>query len=228
MSKVSFRERNNPSTPSSGIVNVFIDTSGNLCWQDDTGKIGKLATAGSFTLTIPATGTAALLNVAQTFSAAQTFSSVLTAPGMKPASDSTTAWKVQNAAGSNDILTVDTINGIVDADILSLAGLPITPGTIMMQPNGVTWTSRTSAADNVWRSVCYGNGLFVAVADTGTGNRVMTSSDGITWTSRTSAADNAWRSVCYGNGLFVAVAITGAADRVMTCGKQLQHFTEIG
>ena len=27
--------------------------------------------------------------------------------------------------------------------------------------------------DNGWRSVCYGNGLFVAVAHTGSGNRVM-------------------------------------------------------
>ena len=32
----------------------------------------------------------------------------------------------------------------------------------------ITWTSRTSAADNGWRSVAYGNGLFVAVAASGT------------------------------------------------------------
>ena len=37
------------------------------------------------------------------------------------------------------------------------------------------WTIRTSAADNAWYSVTYGNGLFVAVSATGTGNRVMTS-----------------------------------------------------
>jgi len=56
--------------------------------------------------------------------------------------------------------------------------------------DGITWTSRTSAADNSWQSVTYGNGLFVAVSYDGT-NRVMTSPDGITWTSRKSAADNA-------------------------------------
>ena len=77
------------------------------------------------------------------------------------------------------------------------------------------WTTSKSAADNQWYSVCYGNGLFVAVAITGSGNRVMTSPDGITWTIRSSAADNQWRSVCYGNGLFVAVAITGSGNRVM-------------
>jgi len=80
----------------------------------------------------------------------------------------------------------------------------------------LNWTSRTSAANNNWNSVCYGNGLFVAVAVSGTDNRVMTSPDGITWTSRTSTADNNWNSVCYGNGLFVAVAGSDTDNRVMT------------
>ncbi len=81
---------------------------------------------------------------------------------------------------------------------------------------GVNWTQRASAADNDWSGIAYGNGLFVAVAATGTGNRVMTSLDGITWTARTSAADNNWKSVTYGNGLFVAVAYSGVGNRVMT------------
>ena len=81
---------------------------------------------------------------------------------------------------------------------------------------GDIWTSRISAADTAWTSVTYGNGLFVAVADFGTDNRVMTSPDGITWTSRTSAADNEWRSVTHGNGLFLAVSSSGSGNRVMT------------
>ena len=81
--------------------------------------------------------------------------------------------------------------------------------------DGITWTSRTSAADNQWRSVTYGNGLFVAVSDDGTGNRVMTSADGITWISRTSA-DNAWNLVTYGNGLFVVVRYGTASNQLMT------------
>ncbi|MDB4273901.1 InlB B-repeat-containing protein, partial [Algibacter sp.] len=67
---------------------------------------------------------------------------------------------------------------------------------------GEFWTTQTSAADNNWTSVTYGNGLFVAVAR----NSVMTSPDGMTWTAQTSAADNYWSSITYGNGLFVAVA----------------------
>jgi hypothetical protein len=66
--------------------------------------------------------------------------------------------------------------------------------------------------------VTYGGGLFVAVAATGSGNRVMTSPDGIVWTSRASAADNSWTSVTYGNGVFVAIAYTGSGNRVMTSG----------
>lgn len=81
---------------------------------------------------------------------------------------------------------------------------------------GASWTVRTSAADNNWYAVAYGNGLFVAVGITGTGNRVMTSPDGVTWTNRSSAADNQWQGVTYGNGLFVAVAATGTGTRVMT------------
>ena len=93
---------------------------------------------------------------------------------------------------------------------------PAVPDVWSVDADIENFVSRTSAANNSWQSVCYGNGLFVAVADTGTGNRVMTSSDGINWTTRTSAADNGWQSVCYENGLFVAVADTGTGNRVMT------------
>ena len=73
------------------------------------------------------------------------------------------------------------------------------------------WTPRLVEA-SAWNSVCYGNGLFVAVASSGT-KRVMTSPDGEDWTPRTVEASY-WNSVCYGNGLFVAVAYDGT-KRVM-------------
>ena len=47
----------------------------------------------------------------------------------------------------------------------------------MTSPDGINWTLRTSPANNnYWTSVCNGNGMFVAVARTGTGNRAMKSS----------------------------------------------------
>jgi hypothetical protein len=79
-----------------------------------------------------------------------------------------------------------------------------------------SWTIKNAAAINPWQSVCYGNGLFVAVSNTGTiDDKVMTSPDGINWTSRKAGENNLWQSVCYGNGLFVAVASDGT-NRVMT------------
>ena len=57
----------------------------------------------------------------------------------------------------------------------------------------------------------------MAVAASGTGDRVQTSPDnGITWTIRTSAADYQWRSVTYGAGVFVAVAFDGDPKQVQT------------
>lgn len=93
---------------------VFVDTNGDLALVKEGGEVVKIAAAGSYTLTIPATGTAALLGTAQTFSATQTFSNAIIAPGMKPASDGTTAIQLQNAAGTA-IVTVDTTNSRVGA-----------------------------------------------------------------------------------------------------------------
>lgn len=84
------------------------------------------------------------------------------------------------------------------------------------EPAGIDWTSQVSAADSSWKSVAWGNGTFVAVADFGAGSRVMTSPDGITWTSRSAAVANGWMSVAWGNGTFVAVSRTGTGNRVMT------------
>jgi hypothetical protein len=82
--------------------------------------------------------------------------------------------------------------------------------------DGTTFTAGGTAPSSGWNSVAFGLDLFVAVADTGTGNRVMTSPTGLTWTARTTPADNAWNEVCFGNNIFVAVASSGTGNRVMT------------
>jgi hypothetical protein len=79
----------------------------------------------------------------------------------------------------------------------------------LLRGDGIIWSGH-NVNSNSWNSVAYGNGLFVAVASSGTGNRVMTSPDGITWTTRSTAGlDYAWSSVAFANNLFVAVAISG-------------------
>jgi hypothetical protein len=87
---------------------------------------------------------------------------------------------------------------------LKIQGINMIQGSINFNKNIPSrWYAANSAEANSWRGVKYGNGLYVAVADTGT-NRVMTSPDGINWTAR-SAPIGSYKSITYGNGLFVAV-----------------------
>jgi len=94
-----------------------------------------------------------------------------------------------------------------------------------------SWVTRVSPADNDWRSSVWAPELsiFVAVARTGTGNRVMTSPDSITWTTRASAADNEWYSVVWAPelSLFVAIAQSGTGNRVMTSSDGIIWTTRI-
>ena len=80
---------------------------------------------------------------------------------------------------------------------------------------GVHWSIVSGSYSALWSSVAYNNGIFVAVAKSGGGDRTMYSLDsGATWTMRTSPT-NYWMWVTYGNGLFVAVGADGS-NRVMT------------
>jgi hypothetical protein len=76
--------------------------------------------------------------------------------------------------------------------------------------DGVNWTAVAATEANNWNSVAYGNGVWVAVAGSGT-NRVMRSTDdGVTWGAVAATEANPWRSVAYGNGVWAAVSNTGA------------------
>ena len=89
---------------------------------------------------------------------------------------------------------------------------------------GITWNANTFTTrvtnDNNWRNVAWAPELklFVAIAYSGTDNRVMTSPDGINWTTRTTPVDNSWNSITWSPelGLLVAVASSGTGNRVMT------------
>ncbi len=69
---------------------------------------------------------------------------------------------------------------------------------------------------STWKSLIYGNGIYVAVSSDGT-NRVATSTDPTLniWSLQNVAESNNWQSVTYGNDQFVAVASSGT-NRVMT------------
>jgi len=124
-------------------------------------------------------------------------------------------------SGTDTVMIKDKDDGVGVLSIDKVTGLSDSSGATdainkAYVTSGLTWTIRVTPVDNDWRSICYGDGLFVVVATTGTDNRVMTSPDGINWTIRVTPVDNDWRSICYGYGLFVAVSDTGTDDRVMT------------
>ena len=52
-----------------------------------------------------------------------------------------------------------------------------TGNRVMTSPDGLSWSVRSSAADLGWGSICWApqRGQFVAVSNSGSGNRVMLS-----------------------------------------------------
>ena len=80
-----------------------------------------------------------------------------------------------------------------------------------MSDNGLTWT-QVAVTENEWNGVIWSPslGLFVAVADSGTGNRVMTSTNGINWIDG-SITDRTWKTITWSEelGIFLVVATDG-------------------
>jgi hypothetical protein len=134
--------------------------------------------------------------------------------------------KIGNYADPTDYIQLEkNSNSIIGIQLENRNGTSTTSGNkisfmgFKSVTANITWTSRTSTADNNWLSICWSSELylFVAVADSGSGNQVMTSSDGITWTAQ-QCPNNLWSSVCWSPELylFVAVAYGGVGNRVMT------------
>ena len=102
-----------------------------------------------------------------------------------------------------------------------ISSTPATTASVMTSTNGTTWTLRVSPS-NEWRSIVWAPelGIFAAIAQTGSSNRIMTSNNGIDWVSRTtpSAADISWTSMEWSArlGMFAAVAASGTGNRVLT------------
>jgi len=117
----------------------------------------------------------------------------------------------EGTAVAENVLAGKTFSNDIDTSVVGMLNV----GEGSYAPK-LVWVPRVQAADNSWKSVCYGNGIFVAVASNEVDNCVMTSPDGITWTSQNTQTFASWNSVCYGNGLFVAVASSGIGNRVMT------------
>lgn len=77
-----------------------------------------------------------------------------------------------------------------------------------LSSDGVNWKSTSlPATSTLWKSIAFGNGSFVAIADfwsnSGTGSVV--SADGTNWSASNLPKGNLWQSVVFGNGVFLAL-----------------------
>ena len=115
--------------------------------------------------------------------------------------------------------TVDLAAGLYDVrstNLVTVGGVEVTGNAgLLNYPSGITslianpqydlddWTTRTSGfGTTTIRGVGFGDGLYVAVGDSGT---LTTSPDGTTWTTRTSGFGSYIFGVGFGDGLYVAV-----------------------
>jgi hypothetical protein len=116
------------------------------------------------------------------------------------------SWSAQNLGPNRHL-----------ADIIYAAGRFVAVGALndaagvrslaFTSTDGSTWTERPTSS-RAWKSLAYGNGLFVAVGD----HTIDTSPDGIAWTRRAPYLYSQLQGVAYGNGMFVTVG-TWTDDR---------------
>jgi hypothetical protein len=186
-----------------GDFNEFL-VGGNRTWKVILNQVGANNDITNYTS----------VNVTQSFRSL-TYGSGLFVGAFGSISYSTDGITWQTVPSIFNIEFVTYGNGIfVGVGYAIVSGVPT--AFAASSPNGINWTSRTPAANNWWQDVAYGNGLFVAVARTGTGNRIMTSPDGITWTARSSGINPDFSSVAYGNGIWVAISDASTGGTTFT------------
>jgi photosystem II stability/assembly factor-like uncharacterized protein len=77
-----------------------------------------------------------------------------------------------------------------------------------------SWKILDTINQVAYQGLGYGNGVWIAIATSGT-NRIMRSTDdGLTWTAIAAPEDNSWYNIAYGDGVWICVAITGT-NRIM-------------
>ena len=116
------------------------------------------------------------------------------------------SWSSQPLAAAENLVGLAYGNGtwvmgddrFLNSDVVSF----------FVSSSGATWTQQSlgSATDLGLLAVTYGNGVFVAVTNSGKAYR---SADGVTWTKATVNV-NAMYGVAFGNGVFVAVGNAGS------------------
>ena len=144
--------------------------------------------------------------------------------------DGSTAVEV---AFDETTMTAKEVNGVLEigakgtipealpqeASALKNGNLPTSGWTMLNEK----WKGSALPASRSWRSVTYGDGKYVAVANHSSAGAYST--DGISWTEFSLPAYKNWYSVAYGNYKFVAVAFDSDKGAYSTDGITWTEFS---
>jgi hypothetical protein len=113
-------------------------------------------------------------------------------------------WTATTLPGSN--LQWQTIAGGTIDNVDYFVALPsgATTGAWSID-RGITWFSSTIPSAT-WRTVAFGNGRFIAAANTS--DAVIFSTNGITWNTNVLPASSTWQTIAFGDGEFVLLNTT--------------------
>ena len=78
-----------------------------------------------------------------------------------------------------------------------------------------------------YTDITYGNGLFVAISDSNSNERIMTSTDGEQWEPCVMDIDVDWTAICHGNDTFVAVGISNVNSNCVAISNNGKEWTSI-
>jgi hypothetical protein len=97
------------------------------------------------------------------------------------------------------------VNNIVYLDSAAIKFIALLDGRdCYFGVNGKSWLAKLMPTSAEWYDVCYGEGIYMAVASGGT-KFVATSPDTTAWTILSTLPESGkWESIAYGNGAFVA------------------------
>jgi hypothetical protein len=109
------------------------------------------------------------------------------------------SWQVVSPSPTGNSLLAITWTG---SQFVAVGAL----GTILMSPDGATWTSHNQAPTSDLAGVTWTGGELVAVGSVGT---ILTSPDGATWTSHNQAPTSNLAGVTWTGGELVAVGSVG-------------------
>jgi hypothetical protein len=112
-----------------------------------------------------------------------------------------TSWSAQNLGNNHHLADIVYAGGrfVAVGALFDAAGVH---SLALTSSDGISWTERPTDS-RAWKSLVYGNGLFVAVGD----HTIDTSPDGIAWTRRTPYVYAQLQGIAYGNGSFVTMGV---------------------